>query len=139
MASKATEAVVSGPRMILPEEVKQHSAKNGDKTFWAVIDNYVVDATAFLDTHPGGLKNYLVLIMLILEQQVNLLILVFLKGIKDLGTLVAMLATSPGSTIRYSIISHISRDFYINFSKSDSFHIRYTIKSHISREYYINF
>ena len=47
-----------GPRLILPEEVKQHSGRDGS-TFWAVIDSFVVDATAFVDTHPGGLRKLL--------------------------------------------------------------------------------
>merc|ERR1711959_831635 len=40
-----------GPRLIAPQEVREH-ANNTD--FWAVIDGYVVDATAFVDSHPGG-------------------------------------------------------------------------------------
>ena len=62
-ATVSTRAVAClGPRLILPEEIKQHNnanSKNGSKSFWAVIDGYVVDATAFLDTHPGGLKKLL--------------------------------------------------------------------------------
>ena len=43
------------PRPISREAVKQHSKE----PFWAVIDGFVVDATAFVDAHPGGLKKLL--------------------------------------------------------------------------------
>ena len=43
------------PRPISREAVKRHSKE----PFWAVIDGFVVDATAFVDTHPGGLKKLL--------------------------------------------------------------------------------
>ena len=46
-------------RPITPEEIKEHNKTNNNKDFWAVIDGYVVDATAFLSTHPGGLKKLL--------------------------------------------------------------------------------
>ena len=36
-----------------PEEVEQHRSK---ESFWCVVDGFVVDATAFVDTHPGGLR-----------------------------------------------------------------------------------
>ena len=53
----ASTRAVASPRLISAEEVDQHNdAKVG---FWAVIDGYVVDATAFLDAHPGGLKKLL--------------------------------------------------------------------------------
>ena len=53
----ASTRAVASPRLISEEEVDQHNdAKVG---FWAVIDGYVVDATAFLDAHPGGLKKLL--------------------------------------------------------------------------------
>ena len=45
------------PRLISPEEVKQHNGREG--TFWAVIDSFVVDASAFVKSHPGGLKKLL--------------------------------------------------------------------------------
>ena len=38
--------------MISPAEVEQHNEQDG--SFWAVIDGYVVDATDFSATHPGG-------------------------------------------------------------------------------------
>ena len=47
----------AGPRLISPEEVKQHSGKG--ESFWAVIDGFVVDCTEFVDTHPGGLRKLL--------------------------------------------------------------------------------
>jgi hypothetical protein len=46
-----------GPRIISPEEVKQHNGRGG--AFWAVIDGFVVDASEFVDTHPGGLRKLL--------------------------------------------------------------------------------
>ena len=53
----ASTRAVASPRLISAEEVDQRNdAKVG---FWAVIDGYVVDATAFLDAHPGGLKKLL--------------------------------------------------------------------------------
>ena len=48
----------AAPRLISQEEVKQHSGKDGG-SFWAVVDSFVVDATAFVDSHPGGLKKLL--------------------------------------------------------------------------------
>lgn len=58
------------PRPITPEEIKQHNnaAKSGQRnadgeekrsSFWAVVDGLVVDATEFLNTHPGSLKKLL--------------------------------------------------------------------------------
>ena len=53
----ASTKVFASPRLISSEEVdQQNGAKDG---FWAVIDGFVVDATAFLDAHPGGLKKLL--------------------------------------------------------------------------------
>ena len=46
-------------RRILKEEVKEHNGKDGDRSFWAVIDGFVVDASEFVDSHPGGLKKLL--------------------------------------------------------------------------------
>ena len=46
-----------GPRLISPDEVHGHNGQNGP--FWAVIDGFVVDASAFVDKHPGGLKKLL--------------------------------------------------------------------------------
>ena len=48
-SSSAAEA----HRCIRPEEVEQHRSK---ESFWCVVDGFVVDATAFVDTHPGGLR-----------------------------------------------------------------------------------
>lgn len=46
-----------GPRLIAPDDVKQHSGKGTG--FWAVIDSFVVDCSEFVDTHPGGLRKLL--------------------------------------------------------------------------------
>ena len=48
----------SGPRLISADEVRQHAGKGGEG-FWAVIDMFVVDATQFVETHPGGLRKLL--------------------------------------------------------------------------------
>ena len=48
-SSSAAEA----HRCIRPEEIEQHRSK---ESFWCVVDGFVVDATAFVDTHPGGLR-----------------------------------------------------------------------------------
>ena len=42
------------PRPITGAEVKQHDGRSGNGSFWAVIDGWVVDATDFVGTHPGG-------------------------------------------------------------------------------------
>ena len=42
-----------GPRMISGAEVKQHDGKSGN-SFWAVVDGFVVDASDFVEKHPGG-------------------------------------------------------------------------------------
>eukprot|EP00434_Breviolum_minutum_P028189 symbB.v1.2.024938.t2/scaffold2396.1/size80221/4 len=47
------------PRLITAAEVQEHNGRDLDGTFWAVVDGWVVDATAFLKTHPGGLKKLL--------------------------------------------------------------------------------
>lgn len=47
-----------GPRLISLEEVKQHSGQK-EGVFWAVIDSFVVDASEFVDMHPGGLRKLL--------------------------------------------------------------------------------
>ena len=47
----------AAPRLIPPDEVKQHSGR--DSSFWAVIDGFVVDASEFVDAHPGGLRKLL--------------------------------------------------------------------------------
>ena len=48
-SSSAAEA----HRCIKPAEVEQHRSKD---SYWCVVDGFVVDATAFIDTHPGGLR-----------------------------------------------------------------------------------
>eukprot|EP00747_Dinoflagellata_sp_TGD_P180994 gnl/TRDRNA2_/TRDRNA2_34380_c0_seq1.p1 gnl/TRDRNA2_/TRDRNA2_34380_c0~~gnl/TRDRNA2_/TRDRNA2_34380_c0_seq1.p1 ORF type:complete len:188 (+),score=10.65 gnl/TRDRNA2_/TRDRNA2_34380_c0_seq1:59-622(+) len=45
------------PRPISPEEVKKHNHSAG--SFWAVVDGFVVDATEFVESHPGGMKKIL--------------------------------------------------------------------------------
>ena len=45
-------------RVITPDEVRKHNGKAG-ATFWAVVDGFVVDATDFVNSHPGGLKKLL--------------------------------------------------------------------------------
>jgi len=49
-------ACAPAPRPISSEEVRQHGESG---SFWAVIDGFVVDASEFVDTHPGGLKKLL--------------------------------------------------------------------------------
>jgi hypothetical protein len=44
------------PRTISADEIGQHNSK---ESFWAVIDGFVVDATDFVETHPGGLRKLL--------------------------------------------------------------------------------
>ena len=48
----------SGPRLVEPEEVRQHDGKDG-RSFWGVVDGFVVDASEFIQTHPGGMKKLL--------------------------------------------------------------------------------
>ena len=43
--------MAEAPRTITREEVARHSKK---ADCWIVIDNNVLDVTAFLDDHPGG-------------------------------------------------------------------------------------
>jgi hypothetical protein len=45
------------PRMITADEVRSQNNPNG--AFWAVVDNYVVDCTEMIDTHPGGISKLL--------------------------------------------------------------------------------
>ena len=48
------------PRMISREELESHNGPGGgDGSFWCVIDGFVVDATEFVECHPGGLKKLL--------------------------------------------------------------------------------
>ena len=46
------------PRAITADEVRRQNG-DGDNAFYAVVDGFVVDATDFLDAHPGGLKKLL--------------------------------------------------------------------------------
>lgn len=46
-----------GPRIISAEEVKAHNNSAG--SFWGVVDSFVVDATEFVDAHPGGMRKLL--------------------------------------------------------------------------------
>ena len=46
------------PREYRMEEVGEHDGHEG-RAFFAVVDGFVVDATAFLDSHPGGLRKLL--------------------------------------------------------------------------------
>ena len=48
-----------GPRLISLEEMQQHSGQEAGGRYWAVVDGFVVDATEFIDTHPGGLRKLL--------------------------------------------------------------------------------
>ncbi|KAH8061857.1 hypothetical protein JL722_3814 [Aureococcus anophagefferens] len=47
-----------GLRLFSPAEIKRNDGRDG-RAFWAVVDGFVVDATAFVDSHPGGLKKLL--------------------------------------------------------------------------------
>ena len=42
-------------REITAQAIELHNA-NEDGTFWAVVDGFVVDATEFVSSHPGGLR-----------------------------------------------------------------------------------
>ena len=42
-------------RPITPEEVGRHDGAHG-RSFWCVVDGYVVDATRFVEAHPGGVR-----------------------------------------------------------------------------------
>lgn len=46
----------SGPRLVSPAELAEHDGRAGGSGFWAVVDGFVVDASEFVDSHPGGLK-----------------------------------------------------------------------------------
>lgn len=45
------------PRLISQEEVNEHSGPEG--SFWAVVDSFVIDATQFVEKHPGGMRKLL--------------------------------------------------------------------------------
>jgi hypothetical protein len=46
------------PRLFSPDEVQQHDGQDG-RSFWGVVDGFVVDASEFMQTHPGGIKKLL--------------------------------------------------------------------------------
>lgn len=52
------EDAAVGPRVISADDIEANNSSEGG-SFWAVVDNFVVDATDFLDSHPGGLKKLL--------------------------------------------------------------------------------
>ena len=56
MASSQRQ-VKAFPRLITADEVKAHN--NSDGSFWAVVDSFVVDATEFVKSHPGGVRKLL--------------------------------------------------------------------------------
>ena len=45
------------PRVFSVEEVEKHNADGA--SFWAVVDGFVVDATEFVGSHPGGVSKLL--------------------------------------------------------------------------------
>ena len=45
-------------RLISADQVRERNG-NGENEFWGVVDGYVVDATEFMDSHPGGLRKLL--------------------------------------------------------------------------------
>ena len=47
--------MAAGPRPISPAELEENDGQDGHR-FWCVIDGFVCDATAFADSHPGGLR-----------------------------------------------------------------------------------
>eukprot|EP00948_MAST-09A_sp_MAST-9A-sp1_P002298 g2298.t1 len=53
--TSSIQATKGKPRVYTPQEVRDHEGKNG-QAFYGVVDGFVVDATEFLDSHPGGLK-----------------------------------------------------------------------------------
>ena len=55
MAQPQTDKHASGPRFISADEVESHSGRDG-RSYWCVIDSFVVDASEFLNSHPGGLR-----------------------------------------------------------------------------------
>lgn len=57
-AKQTEEKTESLPRIFSTEQVTKHDGKKG-RPFYAVIDGFVVDASEFVDTHPGGFKKLL--------------------------------------------------------------------------------
>ena len=45
---------INHPRLVSAAEIEEQNQRDG--TLWAVIDGYVVDASAFWASHPGGLR-----------------------------------------------------------------------------------
>jgi hypothetical protein len=45
----------AGACVFSAEEIEQHNT-GSDGSFWAVVDGFVVDATEFVTSHPGGLR-----------------------------------------------------------------------------------
>eukprot|EP00518_Triparma_eleuthera_P005332 CAMPEP_0182457032 /NCGR_PEP_ID=MMETSP1319-20130603/2709_1 /TAXON_ID=172717 /ORGANISM="Bolidomonas pacifica, Strain RCC208" /LENGTH=158 /DNA_ID=CAMNT_0024655411 /DNA_START=158 /DNA_END=630 /DNA_ORIENTATION=- len=59
ISGATTTATAMAPKMITAEEVKEHNGEGEDGSFWCCVDGFVVDATSFLDSHPGGLRKLL--------------------------------------------------------------------------------
>jgi hypothetical protein len=64
LSTTSSSSIQATPRRITAEEIQEHN--QGQTTtmgvtqrFWAVIDGWVVDATEFLTTHPGGRRKLL--------------------------------------------------------------------------------
>ena len=58
LCAEHLRAPAAAARLIPPEEVRRHDGHDGG-SFWGVVDGFVVDATEFLGTHPGGIKKLL--------------------------------------------------------------------------------
>eukprot|EP00756_Hemistasia_phaeocysticola_P008301 Hpha_TRINITY_DN14576_c0_g1::TRINITY_DN14576_c0_g1_i1::g.46723::m.46723 len=63
-AAGLTAPLKKRKRIFTPEEIEANNKQRGDSVkkhlpFLAVIDGYVVDATDFIDTHPGGVSKLL--------------------------------------------------------------------------------
>jgi hypothetical protein len=67
LSSSSSRLVLLGkqqPRPISPEDILEHNRQDDDDVgrpggpppFWAVVDGWVVDATEFVESHPGGLR-----------------------------------------------------------------------------------
>ena len=54
LASQRSSPSTATARLISAEEVELHG--QGAAEFWCVVDGFVVDATQFVDSHPGGLR-----------------------------------------------------------------------------------
>ena len=51
----SSSSAAPAARPISPEEVELHGGSSNED-FWCVVDGWVVDATEFVDKHPGGLR-----------------------------------------------------------------------------------